>query len=48
MDKMIDCPTELLPDNAKEGSILSIVIDEALANEKLQQNTDRMNRLFKD
>lgn len=46
--RMIDCPKELLPDNAKEGSILSITVDENATKEKLQKNTDRMNRLFKD
>jgi len=46
--RMIDCPKELLPDNTKEGSILSIIVDEDATKEKLQKNTDRMNRLFKD
>jgi TusA-related sulfurtransferase len=38
----------LLPDNAKEGSILNIVVDEAATNDKLQKVTERMNKLFKD
>ena len=46
--QMIDCPKALLPDNAKEGSILNIVLDEAATNEKLQKVTERMNKLFKD
>ncbi len=46
--KMINCPKELLPENAKEGSIINIVVDEAATTEKLQKNTERMNRLFKD
>ena len=46
--QMIDCPKELLPDNVKEGNILSIIVDEDVTKEKLQKNTERMNRLFKD
>lgn len=45
---MINCPKELFPDNAKEGSILTIAVDENATNQKLQKNTERMNRLFKD
>lgn len=45
---MINCPKELLPDNAKEGSILTITVDNDATNKKLQENTSRMNRLFKD
>ena len=36
--QMIDCPKVLLPDNAKEGSILNITVDEDATNEKLQKN----------
>lgn len=46
--KTIDCPKKLIPSNAKEGSILTITVDETSTNEKLQKNTERMNRLFKD
>lgn len=46
--QMIDCPKVLLPDNAKEGSILNITVDETATEEKLKKNTERMNRLFKD
>ena len=46
--RMIDCPKVLLPDNAKEGSILNIVVDEAATDVKLQKVTERMNKLFKD
>ena len=46
--QMIDCPKALLHDNAKEGSILNIVVDEAATNDKLQKVTERMNKLFKD
>ena len=46
--QMIDCPKVLFPDNAKEGSILNITVDEDATNEKLQMVTERMNRLFKD
>ena len=46
--KMIDCPKALLPDDAKEGSILNITVDETATNDKLKKVTDRMNKLFKD
>ena len=46
--QMIDCPKALLPDNAKEGSIINITVDENAINEKLQKVTERMNKLFKD
>lgn len=46
--KMIDCPIELLPPNAKEGSIINISVDEKATEEKLQKLTNRMNKLFKD
>ena len=46
--KTIDCPKELFPNDAKEGSVITILVDESATNEKLQKNTDRMNRLFKD
>lgn len=46
--QMIDCPKALLPDNAKEGSIINITVDENATNEKLQKVTERMNKLFKD
>jgi len=45
---MINCPKELFPDNAKEGSILTIAVDENTTNQKLKKNTERMNRLFRD
>ena len=45
---MINCPKELFPDNAKEGSILNITVDNNATDKKLQENTSRMNRLFKD
>ena len=46
--QMIDCPKTLLPDNAKEGSILNISVDESATNDKLKKVTERMNKLFKD
>ena len=46
--KMIECPRALFPQNAKEGSIINITVDEKATNEKLQKNTERMNKLFKD
>ena len=46
--QMIDCPKAILPDDAKEGSIVNIAVDENATNEKLQKVTERMNRLFKD
>ena len=46
--EMIDCPVALLPDNAKEGSILNISVDETATNDKLKKVTDRMNKLFID
>ena len=46
--QMIDCPKALLPDNAKEGSIINITVDENATNEKLQKVTERMNKLFRD
>lgn len=45
---MINCPKELIPDNAKEGSVISIMIDNNATAVKLKKNTDRMNKLFKD
>lgn len=46
--KMIDCPRELFPNNAKEGSIIKIMVDEKATTEKLEQMQKRLNRLFKD
>ena len=46
--EMIDCPKVLLPDNANEGSILNITVDETATNDKLKNVTERMNKLFKD
>ena len=46
--QMIDCPKALLPDNAKEGSILNITVDENETDIKLKEVTSRMNKLFKD
>ena len=45
---IIDCPKALLPDNAKEGSIINITVDETATNDKLKKVTERMNKLFKD
>lgn len=46
--KTIDCPRELLPSNAKEGSIINILVDEKATNEKLEKSTARLNRILKD
>ena len=46
--QMIDCPKALLPANAKEGSIINITVDEEATNAKLNEVTERMNKLFKD
>lgn len=46
--KMIDCPKAVLPDDAKEGSILNITVDETATNDKLKTVTERMNKLFRD
>ena len=46
--QMIDCPRAMLPDSAKEGSILNITVDEEATNDKLQKVTERMNELFRD
>ena len=46
--QMIDCPKALFPDNAKEGSILNITVDEKATDTKLKEVTSRMNKLFKD
>jgi len=46
--QMIDCPKALLPANAKEGSIINITVDENATNAKLEEVTERMNKLFKD
>lgn len=46
--QMIDCPKALIPSNAKEGSILNIIVDEKATNDKLQKISERMNKLFKD
>lgn len=46
--QMIDCPKALLPSNTKEGSIINITVDEKATEEKMQNVTERMNRLFKD
>ena len=45
---MINCPKAILPDDVKEGDIISIVVDEKATEEKKESLTDRMNRLFKD
>ena len=45
---MINCPKAILPGDAKEGVIISIVVDEKATEEKKKSLTDRMNRLFKD
>ena len=45
---MINCPKAILPGDAKEGDIISIVVDEKPTEEKKKSLTDRMNRLFKD
>ena len=42
------CPKALLPANAKEGSIINITVDEEATNAKLNEVTERMNKLFKD
>lgn len=44
----INCPKVMLPDNAKEGIILTIAVDDSATAEKLRENTAKMNRLFKD
>lgn len=44
----INCPKVMLPDSAKEGSILNITVDNEATEKKLQENTARMNRLFRD
>ncbi len=46
--QMIDCSRAMLPDNAKEGSILNITVDEEATNITLKRVTERMNKLFKD
>lgn len=46
--QIINCPKVLLPADAKEGSILNIAVDNDATNKKLLENTNRMNRLFKD
>ena len=46
--KTVNCPKAILPDNAKEGSILNITVDNDATNKKLQENTNRMNRMFRD
>ena len=46
--RMIDCPKALLPDNAKEGNILSITVEETATHDKLKKVTERMQKLFKD
>lgn len=45
---MTNCPKAILPDNAKEGNIITIAVDETATFEKLQKNTKRMNDLFMD
>ena len=45
---MIKCPKEMLPEDTKEGIILTIAVDDSATAEKLLENTARMNRLFKD
>lgn len=46
--QMIDCPKAILPNDAKEGSVLEIIVDEKATNDKLQKITKRMNSLFRD
>lgn len=45
---IINCPKAMLPDDVKEGDIISIVVDGKATEEKKKSLTDRMNRLFKD
>lgn len=46
--KIIDCTKELLPSDAKEGSIINVLVDEKATNEKLEKSTARLNRILKD
>ena len=46
--KMVICPREIFPDNAKEGDVVLICIDETETKDKIQNNTERMNKLFRD
>ena len=46
--QMINCPKAMIPDNAKEGSVLEISIDEVATDDKMKKVTERMNKLFKD
>lgn len=46
--KLVNFPKESLPPNAREGSILSLVVNESATEEKLSKITKRMKKLFKD
>ena len=46
--KTIDCPKELLPSDAKEGSIINILVDKKATNEKLEKSTEKLHRILKD
>ena len=46
--KTVNCPLELIPENAKEGSIINITVDEKETNRKLKEAEERMNRLFEN
>ena len=46
--QMVNCPKVMIPDGAKEGSIVNISVDETATNDKMKKVTERMNKLFKD
>ena len=45
---MINCPKAMLPEDVKEGDIISIVVDEKATTEKKKSLTNRMNSLFRE
>ncbi len=46
--KTVNMPTELLPDNAKEGDVLSIKVDNSITTKRENRLKNKMSNLFTD
>ena len=46
--KILEIPKELLPENAKEGDVIKILIDRDETDVKKAEIKEKMNRIFKD
>lgn len=47
-DTFFNIPKSALPNNAKEGDCISIILNEERSHEKLETLQDKMDKLFKD